>query len=46
MRKRDALQLARKRILGDLSVARHQRHRELLERTLADLDDQIRALGD
>jgi hypothetical protein len=46
VRKRDALQLARKRVLGDLSAARHPRHRELLERTLTDLDDQIRALGD
>ena len=46
VRKRDALQLARKRVLGDLTAARHPRHRELLERTLADLDDQIRALGD
>jgi hypothetical protein len=46
VRKREALQLARKRILGDLSAARHPRHRELLERTLADLDDQIRVLGD
>jgi TPP-dependent pyruvate/acetoin dehydrogenase alpha subunit len=45
IRKRDALQLARKRILGDLDSARHPRHRELLERTLAELDEQIRALG-
>jgi len=44
-RKRNALQLARKRTLADLATARHARHRELLERTLADLETRIRALG-
>jgi hypothetical protein len=43
-RKRGELELARKRVLGDLDTARHARHRELLERTLADLDKRIRAL--
>lgn len=45
MRKREELQLARKRVAADLASARHARHRELLERTLADLDERIRALG-
>jgi len=44
MRKREELQLARKRIVADLASARHARHRELLERTLADLDERIRTL--
>jgi len=45
VRKREDLQLARKRVVADLAGARHPRHRELLERTLADLEKQIRALG-
>jgi hypothetical protein len=45
MRKRKALQLARKRTVADLASARHPRHRELLERALADLEERIRALG-
>jgi hypothetical protein len=45
VRKREDLQLARKRVVADLAAARHPRHRELLERTLADLEKQIRALG-
>ncbi|HUJ39281.1 MAG TPA: hypothetical protein VLW54_01945 [Candidatus Acidoferrales bacterium] len=44
-RKRQELQLARKRMLADLATARHPRHRELLERTLADLEERIRTLG-
>ena len=44
-RKREELQLARKRMLADLASARHPRHRELLERTVADLEERIRALG-
>jgi hypothetical protein len=44
-RKRQELDLARKRVLGDLAGARHPRHRELLERTLADLETRIAALG-
>jgi hypothetical protein len=45
VRKREELQLARKRTLADLAAARHERHRELLERALADLEARIRALG-
>ena len=45
MRKRKELLLARKRTAADLASARHPRHRELLERTLADLEERIRALG-
>jgi len=44
VRKREALELARKRALADLAAARSPRHRELLERTLAALEDRIRAL--
>lgn len=45
VRKREDLQLARKRVAADLATATHPRHRELLERTLADLDSRIRGLG-
>ena len=45
LRKRGELELARKRALADLAAARYPRHRELLERTLADLEERIRALG-
>jgi len=44
-RKREELQLARKRMLADLAAARHPRHRELLERTVAELEERIRTLG-
>ncbi|HMD30729.1 MAG TPA: hypothetical protein VKG84_02385 [Candidatus Acidoferrales bacterium] len=44
VRKREELQLARKRVLGDMETARHPRHKELLERTLADLDKRIHEL--
>jgi hypothetical protein len=44
-RKREELELARKRILADLDAARHPRHRELLQRTLAELETRITALG-
>jgi len=45
IRKREELQLARKRMLADLASARHPRHRELLERTVAELEERIRTLG-
>lgn len=44
-RKRKELQLARKRMLADLTAARHPRHRELLQRTVAELEERIRTLG-
>ena len=44
-RKREDLQLARKRIVADLGSARHPRHKELLERALAELDGRILALS-
>ena len=44
-RKREELLLARKRTVADLASARHPRHKELLERTLGELDERIRALG-
>ena len=43
-RKREELELARKRALADLAAARNPRHRELLERTVAALNERIRAL--
>jgi len=45
MRKREELQLARRRTAADLAAARNPRYRELLERTLADLEERIRDLG-
>jgi len=43
-RKRGELELARKRVQADLTAATNPRHRELLERTLTDLDQRIQAL--
>jgi len=43
-RKRGELQLARKRVQGDLTTATNPRHRDLLERTLADLDKRLQDL--
>ena len=42
--KRDTLQLARLRALGDLQRACAPAHRAMLERAIADLDAQIAAL--
>jgi hypothetical protein len=44
LRKREELELARKRTLADLAAAQNPRHRELLERTLAALEQRIQAL--
>jgi len=45
-RKREELELARKRALADLAGARNPRHRDLLERTLTALEERIRGLED
>jgi len=46
VRKRNELELARKRALADLAAARNPRHRQLLEHTLAALEERLRALTD
>ncbi len=38
---RERLVLSRARIVSDLEAARHERHRALLKRALADLDAQL-----
>jgi hypothetical protein len=40
-RKRDGLLLSRKSVQAQLSTATNSKHREMLERALADLDRQI-----
>jgi len=40
-RKRDGLLLSRKSVQGQLNTATNSKHREMLERALADLDRQI-----
>jgi hypothetical protein len=41
LRKRESLQLSRTRIQHDLESARNPRYRELLRKTLADLDARL-----
>jgi len=41
LRKRDGLLLSRKNIQGQLNTATNSKHREMLERALADLDRRI-----
>ena len=41
LRKREGLLLARTRTLSDLELARDDRHRALLQRTLAHLDSEL-----
>jgi len=40
--RRQSLELSRQRILQQLQVACNPRHREMLEKALADLDEQLR----
>ncbi len=40
-RRRESLQLSRRRVLQQLEVASNPRHREMLEAALADLDAQL-----
>lgn len=41
LRERETLQLSRQRVLQQLQTAQNPRHRELLENTLADLDEKL-----
>ena len=43
--RREALRLSRARALGDLGRATAPAHREMLERAIQALDDQLAALG-
>jgi hypothetical protein len=45
-RRRESLELSRRRVLHDLDTARHPRHREQLEKSLAFLDQELKKLGD
>ena len=42
--RRDGLRLARARAVHELDTARNARHREMLERAIQHLDDQLQAL--
>ncbi len=44
-RERQGLMLARSRVLQQLETAANPRHREMLERALADLDAKLAQLG-
>lgn len=44
--RRHGLELARARAADDLTRARGDAHKAMLERTIAALDDQLRQLGD
>lgn len=43
-RERESIELSRTRVLQDLALAKNPRYRELLERSLAFLDEKIAAL--
>jgi hypothetical protein len=45
-RRRESLDLSRRRVLHDIENARHPRHREQLEKSLAFLDEELKKLGD
>ena len=40
-KRRETLRLARRQVLQQLELARHPRHRQMLESALADLDSQL-----
>lgn len=44
-REREHLELSRTRVLKDLEVARHPRHREQLEAAVRELDQRLNNLG-
>ncbi len=44
-RKRESLELSRRRVLQDLAAARSEIHRAALEKALAFLDEEIRKLA-
>jgi hypothetical protein len=45
-RERETLRLCRQRVLQQLERASHLKHRELLERELADLDEKLSRLAE
>ena len=45
VRKQEGLRLSRQRLVQQLELARNPAHREMLERALADLDEQLARLG-
>lgn len=44
-RKRESLELSRKRVVNDLAACQNARYRSVLEAALAHLDNEIQALG-
>jgi len=44
-REREGLELSRTRVLQDMASARNPKYREMLERALADLDNELNRLG-
>ena len=44
-RKRESLELSRKRVVNDLAACQNPRYRTVLEAALAHLDNEIQALG-
>ncbi len=44
MRRRESLQLSRKRVLHEFDTATNPRYRQLMQRTLAELDSQLDAI--
>ena len=44
-RRRESLELSRRRVLNDLAACRNPRYRTVLEAALAHLDNEIQALG-
>ncbi|MBI4875153.1 MAG: hypothetical protein HY822_11030 [Acidobacteria bacterium] len=45
LRKRESLELSRKRVMNDLAACRNPRYRVVLEAALAHLDREIQTLG-
>jgi hypothetical protein len=45
IRQKESLALSRTRVLHDIESARNPRYRELMQRTLAELDAQLANLG-
>ena len=44
-RKKESLELSRRRVVNDLAACRNPRYRTVLEAALAHLDNEIQALG-
>ena len=45
LREKESLQLSRQRVLQQLQVSQNPRHRQLLEASLADLDEKLARLS-